>query len=157
LIGELYVDYYARQRGVRACIFRLSTVYARPSEGNENGFVTHYIESVKRGWPIHIPLGGEPIRDILHVDDFSRACQAFIESSLGYGLYNLGGGKENSASLREIISIIGGMIQLEPVIVDDDTLPRPVPVDYVSDLTRVRQQLGWRPMIGIEEGLRSLL
>jgi len=30
LIGERYVDYYAGQRGVRACIFRLSNVYARP-------------------------------------------------------------------------------------------------------------------------------
>ena len=89
---------YARQRNVRACIFRLSTVYARPSDGNESGFVTHYVESVKRGWPIRVPLNGHPVRDILHVDDFSRACQAFIDSSHVYGLYNLGGGKENSAT-----------------------------------------------------------
>src|SRR5207244_5940985 len=32
LIGERYVEYYAAQRNFRACIFRLSTVYARPSE-----------------------------------------------------------------------------------------------------------------------------
>jgi nucleoside-diphosphate-sugar epimerase len=31
LIGERYVDYYAAARGIRACIFRLSAVYARPS------------------------------------------------------------------------------------------------------------------------------
>lgn len=157
LIGERYVEYYAGQQNIRACIFRMSTVYARPSDGNENGFVTHYVESVKRGWPIHVPLGGNPVRDILHVDDLSRACQAFVESSQGYGLYNLGGGKENSASLREIISTIGRLIQLEPIILDDDSLPHPVPVNYVSDLTRVRRQLDWRPEIGIEEGLRSLL
>src|SRR5215510_3640655 len=77
LIGEHYVNYYARQRKFRCCIFRLSTVYARPSDGNEYGFVTHYVESVKRGWPIRVPLGGHPVRDILHVDDFSQACQAF--------------------------------------------------------------------------------
>jgi CDP-paratose 2-epimerase len=157
LIGERYVEYYARQRNVRTCIFRMSNVYARPSEGNESGFVTHYVESVKRGWPIRLPLGGAPIRDILHVDDFSRACRAFIDSSHVYGLYNLGGGKQNSGTLLDIVSTVGRMIELEAKIVNDETLPPPVPVNYVSDLTRIREQLNWQPEIGIEEGLRSLL
>ncbi len=156
LIGERYTEYYARRQNVRACIFRLSTVYARPSEGNENGFVTHYVESVKRGWPIRLPLGGQPVRDILHVDDFSRACQAFIDSSLGFGLYNLGGGQKNAISLLELVNTVAGMIQLDPQITSDDA-SHPVPVNYVSDLRRVREQLGWQPEIGIEEGLRSLL
>lgn len=97
------------------------------------------------------------MRDILHVDDFSGACQAFIESSQTYGLYNLGGGRENSASLRNIVEKTGELIQIEPVIVNDDLLPHPVPVNYTSDLKRVREQLEWEPRIGIEEGLRSLL
>jgi len=157
LIGERYVDYYAQQRDVRACIFRLSTVYARPSDGNEPGFVTHYVESVKHGWPINVPVGGHAIRDILHVDDFSRACKAFIESPRRAGLYNLGGGKANSASLREIIETVGGLIDLEPIINESETLPHPVPVNYISDLTKIRSELGWQPEIGIEEGLKSLL
>jgi nucleoside-diphosphate-sugar epimerase len=157
LIGERYVEYYGRQRGVRTCIFRLSSVYGRPSSGNASGFVTHYVESVKRGWPIRLPSYGQPIRDILHVDDLSRACRAFIDSAHVYGLYNLGGGRENSASLQEIVSTVGRMIELAPNIVNDESLPPPVPLNYVSDLTRVREQLGWQPSIGIEEGLRSLL
>lgn len=156
LIGERYVEYYARRQNVRACIFRLSTVYARPSDGNENGFATHYVESVKRGWPIRLPLGGQPVRDILHVDDFSRACRAFIDSSLGFGLYNLGGGRQNATSLHDLVNTVAGMIQLEPQIVSDDS-SHPVPVNYVSDLSRAREQLGWEPEIGIEAGLRSLL
>ncbi len=157
LIGEHYVHYYTEQRNLKSCIFRLSTVYARPSEGNEYGFVTHYVESVKRRWPIRVPLGGNPVRDILHVDDLSRACQAFIDSGRRKGLYNLGGGRSNSASLSEIINTVGRQIQIEPEIVADPTLPHPVPVNYVSDLRRVRNELGWMPQIGIDEGLRSLL
>jgi CDP-paratose 2-epimerase len=157
LIGERYLEYYARERDIRLCIFRLSTVYARPSEGNESGFVTHYVESVKRGWPIRFPLRGQPVRDILHVDDFARACQAFIDSPQVYGLYNLGGGRENAASLRAIVDTIGRIAQLEPVISSDDNLPHPVPVNYISDLKRVREQLQWEPQIGMEEGLESLL
>ena len=156
-LGERLLEYHARQIGVRTCIFRMSAVYARPSDGNEYGFVTHYTESVKRGHAIRLPLGGTPIRDILHVDDFSRACQAFIGSSHVYGLYNLGGGKANAASLREIAMTVGRLIQLDPVLIDDEDGPHPVPVNYISDLTRIREQLGWQPEIGIEEGLRSLV
>ena len=157
LIGERYVEYYARQRRVRACIFRMSSVYARPSDGNESGFVTHYVESVKRRSPIQLPLGGHPVRDILHVDDFSRAARAFIDSSHSYGLYNLGGGSANAVSLNEIVQTIGRLIKIEPIIESAEGLPHPVPVNYISDLTRIRQQLGWQPEIGIEDGLRSLL
>ena len=157
LIGERYVEYFAQRNDVRACIFRMSTVYARPSEGNEASFVGHYVESVKRGWPIHLPLDGQPIRDVLHVDDFSRACQAFIDSAHPSGLYNLGGGVENSVSLRELVSLIGKQIELEPVIVDAGALPANVPVRYVSDLTKIREQLGWQPTVGIREGIRGLL
>jgi CDP-paratose 2-epimerase len=157
LIAEKYVEYFAAQRNFRSCVFRLSTVYARPSEGNQNGFVTHYVESVKRGWPIHLPLEGKPVRDILHVDDFSRACRAFIDSPLAHGLYNLGGGRENALTLREIIDKVGSMIQCEPVIDESASLPPPVPLNYISDLSRVRHELNWQLQIGIDEGLRSLI
>ncbi|MEO8436608.1 MAG: NAD-dependent epimerase/dehydratase family protein [Pyrinomonadaceae bacterium] len=157
LAGERYVDYYAGQQGFRACVFRLSTTYARPSEGNEYGFVTSYVEAVKRGWPIRLPLDGTPVRDILHVNDFSLACRAFIDSSRVSGLYNLGGGPGNAASLREIIERIAGIIQCNPVIDEDAALPAPVPLNYVSDLTRIQAELGWAPSISIDEGLRSLI
>ncbi len=156
LIGERYVDYYAAARALRACIFRLSTVYARPSEGNEAGFVTHYVEAVKRGWSLKLPADGAPVRDILHVDDFSRACRAFIDSNRTRGLYNLGGGRANALSLHELVARVGRMIELEPQL-DETSGPRPVPFNYVSDLSLIRSELGWQPTIGVDEGLRYLL
>jgi nucleoside-diphosphate-sugar epimerase len=157
LIAEKYVEYYASQRRVRACIFRMSAVYARPTTGNENGFVTHYVESVKHGRPIRLPGAVDPVRDLLYVDDLSRACQSFIDSSRHFGLYNLGGGRGNAASLRAIIEKVGKMIELEPKIVADANMPVPVPLNYVSDLSRIRDEIGWKPEIGIEEGIRYLL
>ena len=157
LIAEQYVDYYASLRRVRACIFRMSSVYARPTSGNQNSFLTHYVESIKHGQPIRLPEAVDPVRDVLFVDDFSRACQSFIDSSRHAGLYNLGGGRSNASSLRAIISKIGQMIELEPKIVNDVNMPVPVPLNYISDLTRVRNELGWEPQVGIEEGIRNLL
>lgn len=156
LIGEQYIDYCAPRQAVRACVFRLSTVYARPSEGNEYGFVTHYVESIKHGWPIRFAAKGTPVRDVLHVDDFSRACEAFVKSGRLNGLYNLGGGRENSTSLRSLADRIAEMIEL-PVFTEDDQQEPPVPFNYVSDLSRIKTELNWHPQIGIEEGLRSLL
>ncbi|HEX2270470.1 MAG TPA: NAD(P)-dependent oxidoreductase [Pyrinomonadaceae bacterium] len=156
LIGESYVQYYAKQRGIRACIFRMSAVFGRPTDGNENGFVTHYVESVKHRWPIRLPAEGDPVRDILYVDDLSRACWAFTTSEREFGLYNLGGGRLNTTSLRDLIKRIGTMLQIEPVIQEDPNIPLPVPVRYVSDLTRINNELDWRIQIGIDNGLQAI-
>jgi len=157
LIGERYVEYYSRQRDVRACIFRLSTVFARSSPDNEPGIVTHYVESIKYRRPIRLPAGVDPIRDILYVDDFSRACRRFIDCELVFRIYNLGGGRLNTISLRDLIKRISTIVEIEPIVNEDPTLPAPVPLRYVSDVTRIEDELDWRPQIGIDDGLRVLL
>lgn len=156
MIGETYVQYYAQQRGIRACIFRMSAVFGRATDGNENGFVTHYVESVKHRWPIRLPAGGDPVRDILYVDDFSRACRSFIKSGREFGVYNLGGGRLNAISLRDLIHRIGTTLQIEPVIQEDPNIPLPVPVRYVSDLRKLNDELDWRIQIGIDTGLQAI-
>ena len=157
LMGEQYVEYYAKTRGFRACIFRMSTVFARPSDGNDYGVVTHYVESIKHRQPIRLPAGADPVRDILYVDDLSRACRAFMNSTVTFGLYNLGGGRLNAVSLRGIIERVSKLIEIEPVIEEDARMPAPIPIRYVSDLTRISNELNWRPQIGIDDGLRVLL
>ena len=156
LIGERYVEYYSRARNVRACIFRLSTIFARPS-GNEPGIITHYVDSIKNRLPIRLPEGVDPIRDILYVDDLSRACRAFINSGIEFGLYNLGGGRLNAVSLRDVVKRVGNMIEIEPIIQEVPGLPAPVPLRYVSNISRIENELGWRPQIGIDDGLRVIL
>ena len=156
LIGERYVEYYARERGFRACIFRLSTVFARPSEGNTPGLVTHYVESIKNRQPIGVPANVDPVRDILYVDDFSRACRQFMDYDIPFGLYNLGGGRINAVSIRDLIRRIGTMIDIKPII-QEEPLPAPVPLRYVSDLAHVESELGWRIQIAIDHGIQVIL
>lgn len=155
-IGEQYVEYYARKHNVRACIFRMSTIYARPTPENAPGIITHYVESIKHRQPIRLPAGVDPVRDILYVDDFSQACQFFIGSRIEFGRYNLGGGPDNALSLRDILKRVGAMINIEPVI-EEVSMPAPVPLRYVSNITRVCKDLGWRPWTSVDEGLRTIL
>ena len=157
LIGERYVEYYARRQSVRAAIFRLSTIYARPSADNAPGVITHYVESIKHHLPIRLPAGVDPVRDILYVDDFSRACQTFIGSRVEFGIYNVGGGPRNAVSVRDILKRVGAMIDIEPIIQEDPAMPAPVPLRYVSNISRMLDELAWRPQIGIDDGLQVIL
>lgn len=157
LIAERYVEFYAARTGFRSCIFRLSNVYAPPSEGNLPGFIGDLAERIDRGLPLLLPAGGRPRRDLLHVSDLSSACEAFIDSVVRHGLYNLGGGPQNADSLSGIVDQLekasGANAASDP---DAETLPDPVPFNYVSDLSRVKHELGWSPAIDLKEGLRSL-
>src|SRR4051794_19439572 len=104
LIAERYIEYYAHSRRFRSCIFRMSTVYAPMSDGNTPNFVTHYADAINKGERIRLPGGGRPRRDLLYVDDFSAACNAFVDSTLRHGLYNIGGGRKLSITLKELVT-----------------------------------------------------
>lgn len=154
-VAEKYVEFYAAQRNFRACVFRLSTVYAPFTEGTEPNFVTFYAESIKYGTPIRLPLEGAPRRDVLHVDDFSAACRAFVDSDRQFGLYNLGGGYRNALSLKELIKTLEKVSHAQAVV-SAEKLPAPVPLNYVSDLSKIQYELGWQPSINLETGLKTL-
>lgn len=156
LIAERYVEYYAHQNGFRSCIFRLSTVYAPRSDGNTPNFPSHYADAINTGERLSLPAGGTPVRDLLHVGDFAAACKAFIESVIQHGVYNLGGGRENALSLKALVSKLEEVSGLQAVLSENDGPPAPVPLNYVTDLSLVSQELGWRPEIGLDEGLKTL-
>ncbi len=156
LIAERYVEFYAHRNKFRSCILRMSTVYAPKTEGTTPNFVGAYVDAVNFGESIRLPAAGRARRDLLHIDDFSAACRAFIDSVIGHGLYNIGGGYSNSATLRQLVEKLEQASGLQAVIDEENPLPDPVPMNYVSDLSTIMQELDWAPKIGIEEGLKTL-
>lgn len=156
LIAERYVEYYAHEIGFRSCIFRMSTVYGKTADGTMPNFVGGYVDAINMGERIRLPGGGRPRRDLLHVDDFSAACKAFVDSIIRHGLYNIGGGRANTLTLTELVSKLEGVSGLQAIVDAESPLPDPVPLNYVSDLSLIRQELDWEPKIAVEEGLKSL-
>ena len=157
LIAERYVEYYSGMTGFRSCIFRMSTVYAPLTDGTTPNFVGYYSDAINKGEPIRLVGDGLPKRDLLHVDDLSRACLAFSEAVIRRGLYNIGGGSGNAVTLRGLIELMEKVSGLQAVI--DETgpeIPAAPPLNYVTDLGLIRQELDWSPAIGLEEGLKSL-
>lgn len=156
LIAEQYVEYYAHQNGFRSCIFRMSNVYTPRTEVNSAGFVGAYADAINFGERIRLPGGGSPVRDLLHVDDLAAACNAFYDSVIRHGTYNLGGGRDNALTLRQLVAKMETVSGLQAVIDEERPLPDPVPRRYVSDLSLIRQELDWEPKIGLDEGLKTL-
>ena len=156
LVAERYVEYYAHRNGFRACIFRLSNVYAPASEGNTSGFVGSLVDAINKGEQMRLPGAGRPIRDHLHIDDLASACEAFADSVIRHGLYNLGGGSGNAVSINRLVELLEDASGLQGVIDNANPLPDPVPFNYVSSLNRIDQELGWRPKIGLTNGLKTL-
>ncbi len=156
LIAERYVEYYAHQNGFRGCIFRMSTVYAPPSEGNAPNFVGHYAKAINMGESIRLPGAGRPRRDILHVNDFAEACSAFADSVIRHGTYNLGGGRDNALTLNDLIAKMELVSGLEAIVDSAHPLADPAPFDFVSDISMIDRELGWRPKISLHDGLRTL-
>ena len=156
LIAERYVEYYAHEKGFRASILRLSTVYAPKSEGNTPSFVGHFAEAINTGARIRLPGAGRPVRDALHVDDLAKVCEAFADSAIRHGLYNVGGGRENASTIRGLVEKMEEVSGLQAVIDEQNPLQDPVPFNYVSSLDRVSHELGWKPMVDLSTGLKSL-
>lgn len=156
LIAERYTEYYAHARGFRSCIFRLSTVYTAPQPGTVPNFVGHYANAINTGERLRLPGGGRPIRDLLHVDDFSNACERFLDTAVRHGLYNLGGGRENSLPIGELVKRMETISGLQAVVDSENPLPAPRPTNYISDISLASQELGWKPSVGIDAGLAKL-
>lgn len=156
LIAERYVEFYAHQNKFRSCIFRLSTIYAPNSPNNTPNFVTHYADAINFGERLSLPANGTPKRDLLHVKDFAKACEAFIDSVIRHGLYNLGGGRENALTLRELVAKMEQISGLQAIIDEENPLPAPAPMNYVTDLNLISMELDWSPKISLEEGLKDL-
>jgi nucleoside-diphosphate-sugar epimerase len=103
-----------------------------------------------------LPANGLPRRDLLYVEDFAGACEAFVDSIIRHGIYNLGGGLQNALTLRELIDKMEEVSGLQAIIDEENPLPAPIPMNYVSDLRLILQELDWKPKITLEEGLKKL-
>lgn len=156
LIAERYVEYYSHLNRFRSCIFRLSTVYGTTTPGTAPNFVGHFADAINKGEPIRLPGGGRPVRDLLHVEDFAKACESFIDSVINRGLYNLGGGAMNAMPIGELVTKMEEVSGLQAVVDNAHPAPAPTPLNYISDISLASHELGWKPSVTVEEGLSEL-
>jgi dTDP-glucose 4,6-dehydratase len=111
------------------------------------------------GRPIPVYGQGENVRDWLYVEDHADALLLVLEKGAVGRSYNIGG--ENEARNIDLVrTICRVMDELRPQGAPHERLitfveDRPGhDLRYAIDPSRIREELGWRPSVTLEEGLR---
>jgi UDP-glucose 4-epimerase len=149
LAGEEYLAAWNRLKGTRHTALRFGNVYGQRQEaGLEGGVVAIFLNAMAAGEETTIFGDGSQTRDFVHVDDVVAAVLAAPGRG---GVFNVGSGVSTSVlDLHERCRAVTG----------DDRPPRIGP-ERAADLRRsvldvslAAAELGWRPAVGLDEGLR---
>jgi CDP-paratose 2-epimerase len=156
--AEQYVLDYSRSFGLRTAVFRMSCVYGPHQHGNEDqGWVAHFMRRALAGEQVTIYGDGLQVRDALFVEDLIAAFEAArhkIDSLQGEA-FNIGGGVGNTLSLLELVDRLEQLCD-EPLTLSFGEWRTGDQRYYVSDISKFRNATGWRPQVGIDQGLNAL-
>lgn len=157
--ADQYVHDYARIYGIPTVVFRQSCIYGPNQFGIEDqGWLAWFIIALTLGRGITIYGDGKQIRDVLYIDDLVRLFELAVENkSKVFGkAYNVGGGVKNTISVwNEFGPILEHLFGRKIKVKFSDWRPGDQKV-YVSDIRLVEKELGWKPKVAIEEGIRKL-
>ena len=126
--------------------FDLNTSHVLPA------LIRKFHEAKQGGAPAVTIWGtGTPRREFLHVDDCAEACLFLMGLDDPPDLANIGVGED--VTIRELAELVGHVVGYQGQLAFDTTKPDGTPRKLV-DTTRIND-LGWRPKIGLEDGLRA--
>lgn len=133
----------------------LEPVVVRPffpyGPGQTGRLVSNLIGRVRDGEPVVLHQDGRPRVNPIYVDDAVRAFVATLEGPAPNVVNVAGGGV---VSIAELAAEVGRAVGVEPVFAESET---PAGGDLVADVTRMRELLGSRELVPLEEGLRRTI
>jgi UDP-glucose 4-epimerase len=150
LAGEEYMAAYNRLYGTRHVSLRYGNVYGpRQDPHGEAGVVAIFLGALAEGRAPRIFGDGLQTRDYVYAGDVARATLA--AAGQDGGVFNVGTGSETSVvDLYEACRLVAGSsLEAEPAPPRLGELQR-----SVLDVSRAERELGWRPEVPLEEGLR---
>jgi CDP-paratose 2-epimerase len=159
--GDLYCREWASMYGLRTGVFRMSCIYGNNQFGfEEQGWATWFAIATLKGEPIKIYGDGDQVRDMLFVSDCVDAYSRFVAKAIAdpttSGVYNLGGGVNNTLSLNECLDLLEKITGKRSEVTFHDWRSSDQKV-YTSSLARLEADLEWKPTISPEEGLRKIV
>jgi len=141
---------YHLNHGVPVVAMRYFTVYG-PRQRPDMAF-HRFIRAALAGQPIPLYGDGEQTRDFTFVADAVAATVAAGDRGVNGRSYNIGGGSR--VSMNEVIRILE-RIAGHPLTVHREGAQKGDMRDTFADTTLARQDLGFQPTVGIEDGLRA--
>lgn len=151
--SDLLVASYVRTYGFPALITRSSNNYG-PFQFPEK-FLPLLITNALEDKPLPIYGDGKQQRDWLHVRDNCLGLIAVLEHGRIGEVYNIGGSDivENLDMARQILRLMGKPESLLTYVTDRPGHDR----RYALRCDKMERELGWKPTISLEEGLRRTI
>ena len=157
LAADLYMQDWARMYGHKVGVFRMSCIYGTRQFGFEDqGWVAWFTIAAMNNLPITIYGDGKQVRDVLYVTDLVELYNRFVESDLSHGVFNTGGGIDETMSLLELIEILEASLGKKIPLSYDDWRPSDQKV-YISDISYAQKTLNWSPQVTPQEGAAKLV
>lgn len=147
---EHYLHMEERLHGLQPVILRASNPYGpRQGHGGVQGVIGTFLWKIAQREPIQLWGDGSIVRDFIHVRDLARLCVMVAPADVT-GCYNAGSGQGHS--IAEIIETIGAVLgrTIEPVRKPGRGFDVP---RVVLDIGAVQRATGWKPEIGLSEGV----
>ncbi len=151
---EKYLHLFHRLHKLDYVVARISNPYGEQQNPDaKQGAVTVFLGNAKRGNPITIWGDGEVVRDYIYIGDAVQALVKSAEyqpSASQHRVFNIGAGR--GYSLNQLIEAMRDVLEKEIDVRYTPGRVEDVPSN-VLDITRATNELGWKPEIGLEEGL----
>ncbi len=148
LAAENLVRLYTANMGLPTASLRFFTVYG-PRQRPDMAF-NRFIQAAFKNQPIGVFGNGGQTRDFTFIDDIVEGLRLAENSTKGIAM-NLGGG--NRVTLLHTIQTLGKVMEQEIKIEFSESKLGDVPDTWASAELAFKE-LGWKPSISLEEGLK---
>lgn len=155
-----YCQFLFNTYGLPTTVFRTSNPYG-PHMETGNGLynlVNFFIDQSLKNHEIKLFGTGKQQRDYLYIDDLIEVLMAVGQNKKSFGkIYNIGSGK--GIALKQVVEEIISQTKKGIIM----TIPWPKIYkdvetgDYVSDISFIYQDMKWRPIISLKDGLRKTI
>lgn len=150
----LFYDYH-RQHGVKIRVARIFNTYGPRMHPQDGRVVSNFIIQALSGEPITIFGDGSQTRSFCFVDDLIDGLMRLMQAKgASVGPINLGNPHELTIKelAESICDLIGSSCKVQYM-----PLPQDDPRQRCPDISRAIGTLGWRPHVGLEEGLQRTI
>jgi UDP-glucuronate decarboxylase len=158
-LGETLCYIHARYFDTHVSIVRPFNVYGPGMRENDFRVLPNFAKAIKTGGPLTVYASGKQTRTYCYgVDALTGFLLTLLKGRAGEA-YNIGtSGPEISVlQLADILERVHGK-ELPRTFIDyPDTYPGDEPQRRCPDLEKARRELGYRPEVSIEDGLRRYL
>lgn len=154
--GDVIAQEYGRYFGMKVGVFRGGCLTGASHSGVElHGFLSYLVHVAVHDKPYTIfGYKGKQVRDQIESTDVVRAFEAFADNPRCGEVYNLGGGRENAASVLECIQLIEELSGHHVRYSLSDTNRVGDHICYISDLRKLQSHF---PQWHLHMNLREII